>query len=461
MKYKLFFIVSISCFLFAGQGVAQNSKASLSEEEILRIYGEQLSEGYKSRGMSNLEIEKYISKGKVGISTLNDFAKQLPSLFPDKTNEGLAVLFFFFKNDTLFRFFIVPGLVKEVKMIPIKKNELEQLNADMYNALNIFELTKNRGPQKRGLKKKEEPASSTRKISLDVAITNATQVLVPENFSEKYKHIIIVPAFNIGTFPFQLLKPYKDGSFFIDKCSFSIASSLMDIVALRKRLYKNGVPYDKDSISFTLDQALFVSNPSYPANAEYIFPNLPGAKKEIQNAILLAKGYTLLEGKEATKENVLHKMKDADVVYFATHAVASEINPLDNNFLVLSGNSDPFLTSRDIMKLRDTLYTGQNNFPQLVILSACQTGLGQSREAGVTGGLARSFLIAGANQVIMSLWSVNDASTSFLMNRFIFHLQENNMNSPSEVLRLAELDTRKKFPNPVDWASFSMYGVNF
>jgi len=154
-------------------------------------------------------------------------------------------------------------------------------------------------------------------------------------------------------------------------------------------------------------------------------------------------------------------MKQADVVYFATHAIASEINPMDNNFLVLSGDSDPFLTSRDIMKLRDTLYTGQNNFPQLVILSACQTGLGQSREAGVTGGLARSFLIAGASQVIMSLWSVNDASTSFLMNRFIFHLEQNNINSPSEVLRLAELDTRKKFPNPVDWASFSMYGVNF
>jgi len=290
MKYILLLFFSFSYLLFAFDGKAQKSKGSLSEEEILKIYEEQLREGYSSRGMTDFEIEKYISKGKEGISTVNDFAKQLPLLFSDKTNEGLAVVFFFFKNDTLFRFFIEPGLVKEVKVMAIKKKELEQLNADIYNSMNIFELTKNRGPQKRGLKK-DEPAGTGKKISLDIGIKNATMVLLPENFSEQYKHIIIVPAFNIGTFPFQLLKPYKDGSFFIDRCSFSIASSLMDIVALRKRLLKNGDRNDRDSIAFTLDQALFVSNPSYPGNTEYIFPNLPGAKKEIQNAIPFAKEY--------------------------------------------------------------------------------------------------------------------------------------------------------------------------
>jgi len=99
MKYILLLFFSFSYLLFAFDGKAQKSKGSLSEEEILKIYEEQLREGYSSRGMTDFEIEKYISKGKEGISTVNDFAKQLPLLFSDKTNEGLAVVFFFFKND--------------------------------------------------------------------------------------------------------------------------------------------------------------------------------------------------------------------------------------------------------------------------------------------------------------------------------------------------------------------------
>ena len=96
----------------------------------------------------------------------------------------------------------------------------------------------------------------------------------------------------------------------------------------------------------------------------------------------------------------------------------------------------------------------------MVILSACQTGLGRSMEAGVAG-LARSFLIAGSNHVIMSLWSVDDNATAFLMERFIYHLQTPSLFCPSEQLRQAILDTKKKFPNPSQWASFSVFGIDY
>lgn len=461
MKRNRHFLLIVISVIFPFLLGAQVKKGNLSEEEILKIYEDQLSEGYKGRAMTDWEIEKYISKGKQGISSINDFANTLPSLFPGVQGSKIAVLFYFFNNDSLYRFFIESGLVKERKVIPIKRTELEQLNTDIYNSLNIYGLAKNRSPRKRGLSAKEQTDKNKRYISYETAVKNATRILLPDNLSEKYEHLIIVPAFTIGAFPFQLLKPYKDNSYLIDKCSFSIASSLLDIVALRKRIIVKHEDYSYDSVYFTLDNPLFICNPSYPQHAEYIFPDLPGAKKEIQMAIPFARQYTLLEGKEATKSNVLEKIRQSDVVYFATHALSGEKNPMDNNFLVLSGDKDPFLTSRDIMKLRDTLYTGEKIFPELVILSACQTGLGQSKEAGITGGLARSFLIAGASQVIMSLWSVNDKSTAFLMNRFIFHLQKKNIHSPSEPLRLAELDTRKEFPNPADWACFSLYGVNF
>lgn len=75
--------------------------------------------------------------------------------------------------------------------------------------------------------------------------------------------------------------------------------------------------------------------------------------------------------------------------------------------------------------------------------------------------LARSFMLAGANHVIMSLWSVDDEATAYLMNRFLFHLQKPSRFMPSEPLRQAIRDTRKKFPKPSQWASFSLIGIDY
>jgi CHAT domain-containing protein len=135
-------------------------------------------------------------------------------------------------------------------------------------------------------------------------------------------------------------------------------------------------------------------------------------------------------------------------------------NPMDSSFIVLSGESNPFLTARDVINMRDSTHSGNLRFPELVVLSACQTGLGRSMEAGIAG-LTRSFLMAGANQVLMSLWNVDDEATAYLMNRFMFYLQQPNLWCPSEPLRKAAIDTRKKFPNPSQWASFSVFGVDY
>jgi CHAT domain-containing protein len=261
----------------------------------------------------------------------------------------------------------------------------------------------------------------------------------------------------------------------IDRCSFSIVPGLLDLLTLRTKVLKkvagewNGdvsIKFDMNPgfrkfdgyAAFSLDNPLFVSNPAYPTNTDFYFPDLPGAKKEIDSAKQFAKKYTLLKGSEAVKDSVIEYMKHADVVYFATHGIADEEKPMEKSFLVLSGD-DPFLTAKNIMDLRNSNYF-RENFPEMVILSACQSGLGKSMEAGIAG-LARSFLLAGSNHVIMSLWNVNDNATAYLMNRFIFHLQENHLFMPSEPLRLAMLDARKKFPEPSQWASFSMFGIDY
>ncbi len=466
MFKKLLFI---GCFTFVCTtiGYTQQNKISSDDEEILRLYENQLSEGLSTRGIPDHEIAQYMARGKDGIKSIDGFTKDLQKLYPASTASKIAILFFVFSKDTLYRFFIVPGLLKEKKIIPITKIKLEQLNTDIFNSLKIYEQTKSRSPIKRGAEPLATKKSS--RVSFDQAIINATSILLPESFDEQFEHLIVVPAFSIGTFPFQLLRPYKDKSFLVDKCSFTIAPGLLDFMAVRKKIVRNNFQIEEynssssipDSSAFTLENALFVCNPLYPKNTSFIFPDLPGAKKEIEASIRYANNYKLLEGAEATKEKVLKNIRNSDVVYFATHGMSSEENPKDNNYLVLSGEADPFLTTRDIMELRDKNNSGNYAFPQMVILSACQTGLGKSMEAGITAGIARSFLIAGASQVIMSLWSVDDESTAYLMSRFIFHLKNKNQFSPSEPLRQAQLDTRKKYPNPIHWASFSVYEVDY
>ena len=128
---------------------------------------------------------------------------------------------------------------------------------------------------------------------------------------------------------------------------------------------------------------MLVSNPSYPKNTDFDFPNLPGAEKEINIAKDYAKNYKLLNGERAIKDSVIYYLKKSDLAYFATHGIADSIQPMEKSFLVLSGK-DPFLTAKNIMELRNK-NAFENNFPEMVILSACQTGLGRSMESGVAG----------------------------------------------------------------------------
>lgn len=434
---------------------------------VYRIYGEQIAELLEARGMPPQEIDEILKIYKDNdISSDLNVAKLLNKLYP--ADRGISFLFYYFKNDTLRRVWFEPGKVKEKKYTLVKKEELLQLSADFNHILGLYASADDRMPVKRGAIVKAPPASKG--LTYDGLIRKATQLLLPDSFNVHYKHLIIIPALNIGTIPFHLLSPYPDKSLLIDHCSFTIAPTIVDLLGLRIRALKyatswNGTltrPYSQnpefarlDSTAFTLENPLFISNPAYPTNTDFSFPDLPGAKKEIRGAIPYAKSYVLLEGKNANKDSVMKYIGDADVAYFATHGIADSINIKDKSFLVLSG-ADPFLTVRDIMDSRKKY----KKYPEMVILSACQTGLGRSMEAGVAG-LARAFMLSGSYHVIMSLWNVDDEATAYLMNRFLFHLQKRSRHMPAEPLRQAALDTRKKFPKPSQWASFSLFGIDY
>jgi len=96
------------------------------------------------------------------------------------------------------------------------------------------------------------------------------------------------------------------------------------------------------------------------------------------------------------------------------------------------------------------------NGTELVVLSACETGRGKLQAGRGAFGLQRAFRIAGADAVLLSMWSVDDLVTSQLMVRFYEHWLDGN--SASEALELAQQEIRKQYPHPYYWGAWICYG---
>jgi len=143
-------------------------------------------------------------------------------------------------------------------------------------------------------------------------------------------------------------------------------------------------------------------------------------------------------------------------VHFATHGYLDSERP-DLSAVVLSlvdeqGNpQDGFLRAREIYNL---------NLPaELVVLSACQTGLGKEIKGEGLVGLTRGFMYAGARRVVVSLWNVNDKATAELMQRFYRKMLKDKQ-SPAASLRAAQLEMwqQKQWQSPYFWAAFVLQG---
>jgi len=139
-------------------------------------------------------------------------------------------------------------------------------------------------------------------------------------------------------------------------------------------------------------------------------------------------------------------------------------NPLLRSGLLLKGAGD-VLKSSSILDINSekgvlTAYEAMNmnlDNTELVVLSACETGLGEIQIGEGVFGLQRSFLVAGANTVVMSLFKVNDEVTQKLMTRFYerWLLTGDKRKSFSE----AKKEIKKVYPQPIYWGSFVMTGL--
>ncbi|MFQ6083180.1 MAG: CHAT domain-containing protein [Candidatus Aminicenantia bacterium] len=303
---------------------------------------------------------------------------------------------------------------------------------------------------------------------------------------EDIENLIIIPDGNLHCLPFETLitedrsQKTEDRSslftvhrplstnfrYLIQDFKISYAPSASSLINLLEREQKEKTK--KDILGF--------------ANPLYIFKEKPG-KKIVPKADIILREYYLDHGfklyplffsakeikniskyfkrksrefylKEEAKEEKVKRLslKDYKIIHFATHGLLDE-NVAGRSALVLTLDEDPtedgFLQVREIYNIRLNA--------DLVVLSACQSGKGKIEKGEGVSGLARAFLYAGAESVLVSLWSINDKSTAQFMTYFYEYLSQGK--SKSEALRQTKIKMLKSnYNHPFHWAAFILIG---
>jgi CHAT domain-containing protein len=186
---------------------------------------------------------------------------------------------------------------------------------------------------------------------------------------------------------------------------------------------------------------------------------LTGTRKEAEAILALApKPQTMqafdFDASRTTLTNT--DLTQYRAVHFATHGFVNSSAPELSGVLLSLVDKQGNLVN-GFLRLHDIFNLSLN--AQVVVLSACQTGLGGSVRGEGLVGLTRGFMYAGTPRLVVSLWSVDDDATAALMSSFYTKMLSQGM-LPAQALRQAQLEMLKqdKWKSPYFWAAFTLQG---
>lgn len=281
-----------------------------------------------------------------------------------------------------------------------------------------------------------------------------------------------------------------DGEFVIDKQNVRIVGNTKTIAAQRsKEALKARKKEEKSEQTLS---ALLFGNPTYysdastleeakeslnrAGNSKYV-PQLPGTEEEVKtiSSLLNEKGWKIeyYLGTNASEDQI-KKAKDYTLIHIATHGffddkplsksssfqMERDDNPLDRSGLLAKNGGEVLLKASSNYNIEDGVLTAHEamnlNFEntELIVLSACETGRGEIQQGEGVFGLQRSFLVAGADAIIMSLFQVSDEVTQKLMVEFY-----NNWVSGQDkrtAFNNAQKTIKKTYRDPIYWGAFTM-----
>lgn len=276
-----------------------------------------------------------------------------------------------------------------------------------------------------------------------------------------------------------------DGTYLLEKRTIQLVPMLRNLAVINTNTksmnsnkaflighpnYNYGLVSETDTVLFNQAAVNIDELRSYQLN------ELPQTKVEVEKIenILKSEGIStqVFTANNATETSV-KKLVNPYVLHIATHGyfvkdyeisessntlINYKENPLLRSGILLAGSNytlsnqsygnpidDGILTAYEAMQLN-------LDKTELVILSACETGLGEDLNGEGVMGLQRSFMLAGADNMLMSLWQVNDEGTQLLMSNFYTYWVKDKNTATS--FRNAQLELMKTHPSPFYWAAF-------
>lgn len=268
------------------------------------------------------------------------------------------------------------------------------------------------------------------------------------------KQLIIVPDDLLGYIPFEILLSKKEVSTKIDY-SASQRSYLLKKYTLSydysaslwlMNLHNNDGEYLKVFGGFAPTFQNRIASDNRSCNSDQLY-SLKCSQQEVEG-IQQTIGGDIFSGIEASKKHFLEDANAYQIIHLATHACINEENAMLNKIHF----TDDFLSNYDLSTL--------NLNAELAVLSACNTGTGKLLKGEGMMSLARNFTQAGCQSTVMSLWPVNDCSTSSIMNYFYKNLAKGqNKKLALRDARLTYLETTNKLErHPYYWAAFVQFG---
>jgi len=231
-----------------------------------------------------------------------------------------------------------------------------------------------------------------------------------------------------------------------------------ELMAKRKTFVGFGDPEYKPAEENEED---FDYNPTLQQQGFYELDRLINSKTELEQISSYFPDSNEIFLRESAKEStVKNSLSDVRYIHFATHGILDERNPefsgVIMNLVQADKPEDGFLQASEIFDLKLN--------SDLVVLSACETGLGKVIKGEGMVGLTRSFLFAGTPSIVVSLWTVGDESTSKLMI-YLYRFLGEGM-PKDEALRKARITLMNEkdedeflFPDPFFWGPFILNGT--
>ena len=297
--------------------------------------------------------------------------------------------------------------------------------------------------------------------------------------------LILSPDGALRLLPFEAMFDKQNSKYLIEQKEIRYIPSGKELV----RLYKYG--QSKTTTKEEITNTVIFSNPDFNAkninkidavDKEEIaitpntsragiikslfrmrFAPLPGSKAEAESIKQTLNNKNLIEyKKEEASESNLMNIKEPKILHIATHGFFINDNMIPNPMLksgialsganksVIKGKSDGVVTALKLsgLELKRT---------DLVVLSACQTGVVDINSTDSVSGLSKAFIQAGAKDIVISLWSVNDEATKDLMSSFYQEMQIHP--SYAKALKEAKLKMIEKGMHPFYWAPFIVNGL--